>query len=86
MRSFSQEPNPSLSASALMNYDANQALPAVSCHGGLRARHHGWTPQPNLLHVGPADRNFVVEVEFDGTAHLRFGDNINGLSPRTAPR
>ena len=36
---------------------------------------------PDLLASGPADTAFVVEVETDGTAHLRFGDSTNGLFP-----
>ena len=36
---------------------------------------------PDLLANGPLDTEFVVEVDTDGTAHLRFGDNTNGLLP-----
>lgn len=81
VRSFSQQPNPSLSAYALMHYDAAQALPAITLTTTFDATTTTWTPQPNLLQVGPSDPNFVVEVEFDGTASLRFGDNTNGLFP-----
>jgi predicted phage baseplate assembly protein len=35
----------------------------------------------DLLESGAADPVFVVEVESDGTATLRFGDGTNGYSP-----
>jgi len=85
VRSFSQQPNPGLSAYALMHYDASEALPAVSLSSLFDNRTTTWTPLPNLLQAGPADANFVVEVEYDGTARLRFGDNTTA-SDRTARR
>ncbi len=81
VRSFAQQPNPEVSAYALMHYDASQALPAVSLNSFFDNRTTTWTPLPNLLQAGPADANFVVEVEYDGTARLRFGDTTNGLRP-----
>jgi hypothetical protein len=80
VRSYSQEPNPGLSAYALMHYDASQALPEVTLTSSFRNKITTWTPKANLLQVGPDDPNFVVEVEFDGSAYLRFGNNINGLA------
>jgi len=75
--SFSQQPNPGLSAFALMHYDASEALPAVSLSSFFDNRTTAWTPLPNLLQAGPVDANFVVEVEYDGTARLRNGDIIS---------
>lgn len=83
VRSYSGQPNPDLSASALMNYDADEALPAVTLSSFFDNRTTNWTPLPNLLQAGPADTNFVVEIEYDGTAHLRFGDDTNGLTPES---
>ena len=40
-----------------------------------------WTPEQDLLESGELDPAFVVEVETDGTATLRFGDDINGMTP-----
>ena len=40
-----------------------------------------WTAEQDLLADGPTDTHFVVEIESDGTARLRFGDNVNGLRP-----
>lgn len=40
-----------------------------------------WTARIDLLDSLPDDKRFVAEIETDGTAHLRFGDNIFGASP-----
>lgn len=81
--SFEQAPNPSLSADALMNYDASQAVPAMTLTGTADGVSASWNAVPDLLADGPTDTNFVVEVEANGTAQLRFGDNTNGKSPVT---
>jgi Baseplate J-like protein len=81
VRSFEQEPNPSLSAYDLMHYDANQAVPAITLTGTLNGVDTTWTPAPDLLAADATDTNFVVEIESDGTAHLRFGDDTNGVRP-----
>ncbi|MGA9587153.1 MAG: putative baseplate assembly protein [Terracidiphilus sp.] len=83
VRSYSEQPNPGLSASALMNYDADEALPAVTLSSFFDNRTTSWTPLANLLQAGPADANFVAEIEYDGIAHLRFGDDTNGLTPES---
>ncbi len=79
--SFEGEPNPGLSAYDLVNYDADQAAPAIGLTGSFDGAATPWTPAPDLLASGPADPNFVVEIETDGTAYLRFGDDTNGLRP-----
>ena len=40
-----------------------------------------WLPQRDLLSSDAGDRDFVVEVENDQRAYLRFGDNEFGLRP-----
>lgn len=40
-----------------------------------------WTPQHNLLESDGLDRHFVVEVDNDGHAHLRFGNGELGRAP-----
>jgi hypothetical protein len=75
--SFEGEPNPSLSAYDLMNYDASQATPIITLNDGTNT----WTTAPDLLADGPADTNFVAEVEYNGNAYLRFGDDTNGMRP-----
>ena len=42
-----------------------------------------WTPEPDLLGDGADDTHFVLEVEYDGTARVRFGDGVNGMRPKS---
>ena len=42
-----------------------------------------WLPQRDLLGSGPFAREFVVEVEGNGQASLRFGDAVMGQKPDT---
>ncbi len=43
-----------------------------------------WTPATRLLDAGPFDQLFVAEVEADGRARLRCGDDVHGRRPLTA--
>ncbi len=70
------------SAWELTHYDANQAIPAIGLNSVLHSA-IPWTPEQDLLTDSPMDTHFVVEVEFDGTARLRFGDGVNGLRPES---
>jgi hypothetical protein len=40
-----------------------------------------WTPASDLLEAGPFTQSFVVEMENDRTAQLRFGDDQLGRNP-----
>ncbi|MEO0914480.1 MAG: putative baseplate assembly protein, partial [Pseudomonadota bacterium] len=42
-----------------------------------------WEARNDLLGSFPEDRHFVVEVERDGVARLRFGDDQNGRRPNS---
>jgi hypothetical protein len=50
-------------------------LPAIELNS------EDWLPQKDLLNSDDTKTEFVVEVENDGTAYLRFGDNEHGLRP-----
>ncbi len=41
-----------------------------------------WMPRSDLIGSGPDDPHFVVEMEEDGVANIRFGDNELGEQPR----
>src|SRR5262249_48188095 len=69
--------------SDLMNVDARRAVPEISLVGTSGERMTTWTAERDLLESGEADPTFVVEVESDGAATLRFGDNVNGKAPET---
>ena len=58
-----------------------QVQPAVAVHAGSEGYFRDWDVRPSLLDSGPFDPGFVVEVEDDGTARLRFGDGTNGMRP-----
>jgi hypothetical protein len=61
----------------LLIQDPHQAVPAIFLtQDGSR-----WTPQPDLLGSNRVALDFVVEMEDDGTAALRFGDGILGAKP-----
>lgn len=83
VRSFAQAPNPSLSAYDLMHFDATAAVPAIVLTGTLGGIVATWKPEQDLLESKGADPVFVVEVESNGAATLRFGDNTNGKAPDT---
>ena len=70
-----------LSAHELANYDPNLAVPAISLSGISNESTETWNPMQDLLENGESDAVFVVEVESDSTATLRFGDNVNGKTP-----
>jgi hypothetical protein len=62
--------------------DARKALPQVTItsrngQGALLV----WRAQPDLLASTPGDRHFVVEVDDESIAHVRFGDDTLGRAP-----
>ncbi len=69
-----------ISASAFLAPDPTQSTPQISLNSSDGT---GWTPLPDLLSSADTDSVFVVEVERDGTAFLRFGDNQYGQAPDT---
>jgi baseplate J-like protein len=80
-KSFAEQPSLSLSAFELMNYDASEAVPSITLAGTYDEVTTTWTPLPDLLESGAEDPNFVVEVESNGVARVRFGDDTNGKFP-----
>jgi hypothetical protein len=72
-----------VSAAALMNPPVSECVPAVSLKGALDAQTAGWLPQRDLLASDASANEFVVEVETDGTAYVRFGDDRFGSRPAT---
>jgi hypothetical protein len=57
--------------------DVRAAVPAISLRGGGES----WSGRPDLLGSGRFATDFVVEMEEDRRAHLRFGDGVLGASP-----
>ena len=69
---------PPASASTTLLQDPRAALPALTLvdEGGA-----AWTPRQDLLASGADDHNVVVEIDNEGRAHLRFGDDELGRAP-----
>jgi len=66
-------------ASLGLTQDVRYAIASVH----LVNRQETWEPQKDLLSSNKFATEFVVETENDGTAYLRFGDNISGKMPDT---
>jgi len=81
VESFSDTPNPALSATALRTVDPAQSVPVISLTGTFEGTSLPWTVEQDLLENKSLDRVFVVEVDTDGTAMLRFGDDTSGKRP-----
>lgn len=84
VETFEGEPNPSLSVADLMQFDAKQAIPAITVTSTTPGSSNSpviWTAASDLLGSGPKDAQFVVEIDTNGTAQLRFGDGTNGKMP-----
>ncbi len=69
--------DPAAPAGAALHWDLRDARPCIR----LLADGVVWTPQRDLLGCDRFATEFVVEVEADGAAYLRFGDNILGQRP-----
>jgi len=70
--------DPAAPATRMLDQDARAALPSLSLDAGDGT---SWHPVPDLLASGPGDRDFVAEIDNDGSTHLRFGDGELGARP-----
>jgi hypothetical protein len=75
----------------LLARDPRAALPQLDVYGGALGdvlipgvpdAQWRWVSRQDLLESGPDDRHFVVEMDDDGAAHLRFGDGVLGRQPQ----
>ncbi|MBP1150550.1 putative baseplate assembly protein [Methylocaldum sp. RMAD-M] len=69
--------DPEAPAAFAMQWLMEDCLPAITLNGGT------WTARRDLLNSEPDDPHFVVEVEHDGSASLRFGNGVHGQRPKT---
>src|SRR5450755_545550 len=53
----------------------------IDCRDKKKPPTYWWLPCYDLLASGSEDRNFVVEIDNNGVAHLRFGDDELGRTP-----
>ncbi len=73
--------DPEAPAGLAMAWDMQDARPDVTLEGELEAETETWQPQRDLLSSGPAQREFVVEIESDRVPALRFGDDRHAARP-----
>ena len=64
-------------AAAAMKWDVRATVPAIALTDG----HRDWHARPDLLRSGRFATEYVVEMDDDGIATLRFGDGSHGLEP-----
>jgi hypothetical protein len=70
-------------ASTSLLVDREGALPAISLQSALGLDLETWHPQRDLLGSASDAAEFVVEIESDGFASLRFGDDEYGQGPES---
>jgi hypothetical protein len=70
-------------ATATIASDPRAAGPSISLEGTLLGAAEPWTSEVDLLGSDGDAAEFVVEVETDGSATLRFGDGTHGRRPET---
>jgi Baseplate J-like protein len=69
------------SAASAMRWDVRNAVPEIRLKTPLDPNALPWHPKRDLLNSNPTSTEFVVEIERDGTAYLRFGDDLLGKRP-----
>ena len=75
------EKKPPKSATSALVWATRNLLPLIKLKATLGNLSTPWDPKFDLLNSLPNSREFVVEVESDGRAYVRFGDDEYGLRP-----
>jgi len=65
-------------AASLLDQDVRAALPQLKLESTPAA---AWEPRFDLIESFAGENHFVVEIDNDGVAHLRFGDGELGSQP-----
>jgi Baseplate J-like protein len=77
-----EDASPPASATAALQPALAEAIPLINLVGTLQGKPDViWTVRRDLLGSKPDAPDFVVETESDGTAFLRFGDDMHGQRP-----
>jgi hypothetical protein len=74
------------SAASAMSWNVQSAEPEIflqSLHNGDTAT---WQPKRDLLNSAANATEFVVEIDTDGTAYLRFGDDLLSKRPESGTK
>lgn len=85
LNSFAGAPDLRLPAADLMQFDPGQAVPQITLDGMSDGTTTRWNPEQDLLGSAGSDPAFVVEIESDGMANLRFATppDPGSASPET---
>ena len=75
--------DPAAPASQAMQWDMSDVWPAIHLVGTFNAEDSAWSPRRTLLNSAAAARDFVVEIDDEGIARLRFGDDQLGRRPES---
>ena len=77
-----------LSAAHVIKQDPHKASPAVKLEGNPPGRedYTAWYAQFDLLSSQVEDAHYVIEMDNDRRAHLRFGDGELGRAPQAGSR
>lgn len=88
---FSQPLRANTPATQLLTQNPRQAVPQITLTSTLPPEQTppgencdapiAWFARPDLLESSGEERDYVVEMDNDGYAHLRFGDNELGRAP-----
>ncbi len=85
---FCEPVDPAAPATRVVRQDPTRAVAQVRIPDphptpGQRERRADpiWTVRSDLIDSGAEDRHFVVDIEDDGVATLRFGDGVRGVLP-----
>lgn len=70
-------------AASAMVWRMEDTLPEIVLESTLGSVSEPWQPKRDLLNSDADAREFVVEVEHDGSAGLRFGNDTHGRRPET---
>jgi Baseplate J-like protein len=73
--------DPEAPAASAMVWRMEDTLPAIQLVSDPLAQ--PWEPHRDLLNSEPDAHHYVVEVEHDGSAQLRFGDDVHGARPES---
>lgn len=68
-------------AAGALRWEARRVLPSIELTGEVFGVASGWEPRRDLLGSDADHRHFVAEIESDGIAILRFGDDEHGERP-----
>jgi hypothetical protein len=75
--------DPDAPATHAMRWDMNDVRPEVRMVGTVNTDDSAWSPRRTLLNSAAAALDFVVEIDDEGVAHVRFGDDRLGRRPET---